>query len=213
MTTIHRAVTYRRASTREQSDSGLGLEAQTAALEAILTAKGWEHVADRHDVSTGKKRNGRPGLDEILGMLERGEADVLVVAKLDRLARSVVDFGHIVRQSIEQGWALKVLDPDVDTSTASGRLCANVLVAVAEWEGDIIAERTVTALAQAKKRGTRLGRPVEMDPKVRRRIVRMRDRGMSLAAIADKLNDDRTPTARAGSRWHPTTIARVVQSV
>lgn len=206
-----RAVTYRRSSTREQGDSGLGLESQESTLTAAIAAKGWEHTADRHDVSTGKKRNGRHGLKGVLGMLERGEADVLVVSKLDRLARSVVDFGHIVRQSLEQGWALKVLDPDVDTSTASGRLCANVLVAVAEWEGDIISERTVDALKAAKKRGTRLGGRRCVPGDVRERISTMRGKGATLTEIANALNDDGTPTGKGGARWYPSTVRSIVR--
>lgn len=198
-----RAITYRRVSTREQGESGLGLDAQAAALASTIEAKGWEHVADFHDVSTGKKRNGRHGLERALEMLERGDADVLAVAKLDRLARSVVDFGKIVKQSKEQGWALKVLDPDVDTSTASGRLCANVLIAVSEWEGDIISERTRAGLAQSKKQ---LGGRKVVPDEVRERIAAMRADGTTLQAIANTLNDEGVATGKGGAQWYPSTV-------
>ena len=203
-----KAVTYRRCSTREQGDSGLGLKAQEKALAATIAAKGWTHTADFHDVSSGKRTNGRHGLEEALGMLQRGEADVLVVSKLDRLARSVVDFGKIVRQSTEEGWALKVLDPDVDTSTASGRLCANVLAAVCEWEADIISERTKAALAQSTKQ---LGGRRVLPDAVRSRIVGMKEYGRTLTEIANTLNDEAVPTAKGGARWYPATIRAILK--
>lgn len=207
-----KAITYRRVSTREQGDTGNGLAAQATALAATIQSKGWEHVEDFSDVHTGKTTNGRKHLREALAMLERGEADVLVCTKVDRLARSTIDFGRILKRASEQGWQLVVTDLGVDTSTPTGKMIANVVAALAEWEADTISERTVVALAEVRKKGTRLGRPVEMDSKVRRRIVRMRDRGMSLQAIADALNADGTPTTTAGARWHASTINRVVRS-
>lgn len=207
-----RAITYRRCSTREQRDSGLGLQAQTAALEATVAARRWEHVADFHDVATGTTRRGRNGLEAALQMLDTGQADVLLATKLDRVSRSVSDFAGLLDRARRNGWAVKLLDPDIDLTTATGELVAGILSQVVQWEARIISERTTVALAEVRRNGTRLGRPVEMDPKVRRRIVRMRARGMSLQRIADTLNGDGTPTATPGARWHASTINRVVRS-
>jgi DNA invertase Pin-like site-specific DNA recombinase len=167
-------------------------------------------MADFHDVSTGKKRNGRQGLDDALQMLATGEADVLVCSKLDRLARSVMDFGAIVRTSLDEGWSLKVLDPDVDTSTATGRLCGNVLAAIGEWEADVIGERTRDGLAEAKAKGKRLGLAPEIPKPTERRIVRLYAKHQSMARVATILNETNVPTARGGS-WHPSTIATVLK--
>lgn len=207
-----RAVTYRRASTREQGDSGLGLEAQTAALEAAIAAKGWTHVQDFHDVSTGKTTNRRDGLASAIEMVESGKADVLVVSKLDRLSRSVSDFANLLDRARRNGWAIKLLDPDIDLTTATGELVSGILSQVVQWEGRIIGERTTAALQEARKRGTPLGRPVAMDKKVRSQILRLRREGMSLQAIAGQLNERGVPTTRGGLRWYPSTVNGVIRS-
>jgi DNA invertase Pin-like site-specific DNA recombinase len=118
-----RAVTYRRASTREQGDSGLGLEAQRATLARYLDYKQWAHIEDFSDVSSARKTNGRKGLKAALALLDRGEADVLVVSRLDRLSRSVVDFGDLMARARKgkHKWAVVALDLDIDTTTATGR--------------------------------------------------------------------------------------------
>jgi len=76
----------------------------------------------------------RPALNGALDRLDRGEADVLVVAKLDRLSRSVRDFANLVERATQNGWALVALDIDVDTSTPTGELMANIYGSVAQWK-------------------------------------------------------------------------------
>lgn len=206
-----RAATYRRVSTREQGDSGLGLEAQERALKATIKAKGWEHVADFHDVHTGKTTNGRKALRDALEMLETGKADVLLVSKLDRLSRSVKDFATLLERAREHGWKLKMLDPDIDTSTASGELCAGLVAQVVQWEGRIVSERTKDALAAAKARGTRLGRPVTLPDAVAERIQALRASGMTLQQIANALTAEKIPTARGGARWYPKVVSDILR--
>lgn len=104
---------------------------------------------------------------------------------------------------------LKVLDPDVDTSTASGRLCANVLAAVCEWEGDIISERTKAALAQTSKR---LGGRRLVPDDVRARIVSMREDGATLQAICDALNADGVRAGKGAASWGPSSVAAILKS-
>lgn len=206
-----KAITYRRASTREQGDSGLGLQAQTAALEAAVASKGWEHVADVQDVHTGKSRSGRKGLEAALKMLAEGRADVLLATKLDRLSRSVQDFAELLDTARAQGWKVKVLDPDVDTSSENGALVAGILMQVAQWEARIISRRTRDALAEARKNGTRLGRPTSIPEDVRERIVTMRG-DHTLQQIADALDAEQVPTAQGGAKWHVSTVRYVVRS-
>lgn len=206
-----KAITYRRASTREQGDSGLGLQAQTAALEAAMASKGWEHVADLQDVHTGKSRNGRKGLEAALKMLAEGRADVLLATKLDRLSRSVQDFAELLDTARAQGWKVKVLDPDVDTSTENGELVAGILMQVAQWEARIISRRTRDALAEVRKNGTRLGRPRTIPNDVRARIIAMR-KHHTLQGIADALNAEGIPTAQGGQRWHVSTVRYVLKT-
>lgn len=208
-----RAITYRRVSTADQADSGAGLDAQADRLTAAVTARGWSVVADLADEgASGKRLVRRPALTEAMAMLDRGEADALVVAKLDRLARSVADFARITETAKRRGWSLVVLDVDLDMSTPTGLLVANVLASVAQWEGDIISARTADALAARKARGVRLGRPVELAQDVRQRIADERAGGDSLRVIADRLNTEGVPTARGG-RWHASTVRSVLGSL
>jgi DNA invertase Pin-like site-specific DNA recombinase len=154
----------------------------------------------------------RPALTEALDMLDRREADVLVVAKLDRLSRSVADFVGLLERARRNGWALVALDLGVDTSTPTGELMAHITSSVAQWERRIIAERTSDALQAMKARGVRLGRPVTMADEVRHRIAAERAAGETLAAIADRLNSENVPTARGG-RWYPSTVKAVLTSL
>ena len=212
--TATRALGYLRVSTDEQANSGAGLDAQAAAISSTISARGWELVSLFSDegVSAGVEVDKRPALAIALVMLRRGEADALVVSKLDRLTRSVSAIGPLVKRAEREGWKLVILDADVDMSTAGGMLVANVLGSVAEWERAVIAERTRAALATRKAKGMRLGRPVILASSVRSRVAELREAGLSMQAVADTLNSDRTPTARGGT-WHPSTVRGVLVSL
>ncbi len=208
-----RAITYRRVSTDEQAESGAGLAAQTATLEAAATARGWDVVADLADEgASGGTLARRPALAEALEILETGGADVLVVAKLDRLSRSVLDFAQLSEVARRQGWAIVALDVDVDTTTPTGEMVANITSSVAQWERRIIGARTRDALAARKAAGVRLGRPVTLPTEVRERIRSERADGRTLQAIADGLSADGIPTARGGT-WRPSAIRAVLTSL
>src|ERR1700688_4809386 len=109
-------VAYVRVSTRRQDQSGLGLEAQVQAIEAGCKHRGWAIAKVYKDAASGRSRKGRPQLEAALAELKAGRASGLVVAKLDRLARSTVDFGNILKLAQKEGWVLTVLDMDIDTS-------------------------------------------------------------------------------------------------
>jgi len=209
-----RALSYTRVSTAEQVDSGAGLAAQAAAILGTIEHRGWQLAAEVTDegVSGSVAPDARGGLGRALRMLDGGEADVMVVAKLDRLSRSVVDLSLLLDRAERSRWSLVVLDADVDTTTAGGRLVANVLGAVAEWERRIIAERTVAALAARKAAGRRLGGPVTLAQDTRNLIADLRAKGMTLQAIADELAHDGVPSARGG-QWRPSTVRAVLVSL
>lgn len=208
-----RAITYRRVSTDQQAESGAGLDAQAATVAKALEARGWEHVGDFCDEGASAKNLNRPALAEALAALDAGEADALVVAKLDRLSRSVSDFASVAEQARRKGWALVLLDVDVDTSTPTGELVTNISASVSQWERRIIGARTAEALAARKAKGVRLGRPAQLEGWVRERIVAERADGRTLAAIADALTEDGAPTAQGGARWYPSTVSKVLKGV
>jgi DNA invertase Pin-like site-specific DNA recombinase len=207
-----KAVGYIRVSTDEQADSGAGLEAQRRAIRQEAARRRWKLVDIFEDAASGKSMNGRPGLQEALRAVEDGEAEALVVAKLDRLSRSLLDFAALMERSRKAGWALVALDLGVDTTTPSGEMMANVLAVFAHFERRLIGQRTRDALAVKRSQGIRLGRPRQIPDQIRVRVRELRHRGLSLAAIASTLNADGVPTAQGGRCWYPSTVRAVLRA-
>lgn len=199
---------YIRVSTREQADSGLGLDAQRRAIADEAAQRGWTVTWCVDDGYTARNMH-RPGLQEALRLLKRKQARALVVAKLDRLSRSIVDFARTTELARKQHWALVSLDPPVDMTTPNGRLVANVLASVAEWESDIIGQRTADAMAEAKARGARFGRERLATADVVSRISAERSTGATFHTIAAGLDRDGIPTPGGGVRWYPSTVRRL----
>jgi DNA invertase Pin-like site-specific DNA recombinase len=209
-----RAITYGRVSTGRQAATGVSLGDQADTLAEYVAQRRWEHVAHATDpgLSGRKKLSDRPGLAGAVTQLDRGEADVLVAAKVDRLFRSTAGFAHLLDHAEKQGWAVVVLDVAVDTTTAAGRLVVDVVSAAAQFESRRIAERVKSTHAVRRTNGKRAGQPPALPQTVRRRIVRQRAAGRSLQAIADDLTSDGVSTAK-GKGWYPSTVAHVLQSV
>lgn len=202
------AIGYCRVSTDEQGESGLGLSDQRATVHAEVERRGWTFETMYADVASGKSLRGRDDFSRALHALAAGEADVLVVAKLDRLSRSVSDFAAILAQSQAEGWALNICDLGVDTTTPSGKMVAQIMMVLAEWEREMIGDRTRRALQAARANGTRLGRPSGVDAETMRLIRVLRAAGKSYAAIAQALSDEGVPTAQGG-QWHAATVRKL----
>jgi DNA invertase Pin-like site-specific DNA recombinase len=210
---VKTVIGYCRVSTAEQGDEGVGLKAQRRAIEAEAERRGWVLVEVIEDVASGKNLK-RPGIQRALGMLAGSEADGMIVAKLDRLGRDVGDFADLLKLSAKQGWALRLLDLDIDTSTSMGEAAAFVVAAFAQAERKRIGERTREGLAVKRSEGIRLGRPpLGKGDALYRRIRRQRSAGWSLQRIADKLNEDGVPTPRGGSQWRPSSVQAILKRV
>jgi DNA invertase Pin-like site-specific DNA recombinase len=207
---IRRVVGYIRVSTAEQGKSGLGLDAQKAAIEAECQHRGWELVKVYRDVASGKTVNGRHELQRALDDLGARRADALVAAKYDRLTRSVVGFGRILKLAKRHGWPLVVLELGLDTTTPVGEMLANILAAVAQFESRRIGERTKDAMQIARDNGATFGRAKAIDSRTEQRIVRLRKRGQSFQAIAEQLNGDGN-VASQGGPWKWQTISSVAR--
>jgi DNA invertase Pin-like site-specific DNA recombinase len=139
-------VSYLRVSTARQGTSGLGLEAQRAAVAGYLNGGDWILVEEILEVESGK-RNDRPALAEALRLCRQQKA-TLVIAKLDRLARNV----HFISGLMESGVEFLAVD-----MPSANRFVVHILAAVAEQEAEAISKRTKAALAAAKERGAVLG--------------------------------------------------------
>ena len=207
-----RAVLYIRVSTDEQSAS---IEAQRETCTRLASQHDYEIVAEFVDenVSGAIAIDKRPALKRALRALADDQADRLVVAKLDRLARNVrvaleIDEDYATRH----GWGIVFGDMDIDTSTAVGKMQLSMFASVARFERDRISERTREALAVKRAHGVRLGRPSTLPREIVERIVAERDAGSSLRAIAGGLTRDGVPTAQGGQAWHASTVRKVLAS-
>ena len=207
------AITYSRVSTGRQAESGISLDDQDQATKEAITRAGWQLGQQFVDAGkSAKSITGRPELKAALAMLASGQAQVLVVAKLDRLTRSTVGLCEIMNQAQKQGWALVVLDLGVDTSTPTGELLASVVGTVAHYERRLIGERARMTHANRKAKGLRAGAKPLLPQSLRLEIAAKVASGETLAAIAEALNKANTPTAKGG-RWYPSTVAHVARSV
>lgn len=212
----HRFVAYYRVSTRKQGQSGLGLDAQRTAVANYLGDGLTNVVAEFTEVESGR-RNDRPALDEALTVTRLHRA-ALVVAKVDRLTRSVGFLGRLLDAGVDVRFADL---PAIEGST--GRFMLQQMAAVAELEAGLISARTKAALAAAKARGQRLGgsrggklsdeakalgrheqslladrRAKDLSPI----LAKLRAKGVSSPTeIALALTGQGIPTARGGSVW------------
>jgi len=199
-------VGYCRVSTDQQGESGAGLEWQDARISDEVARRGWDLREMYVDVASGKSTKRRPMLTRAMRDLEHGDATLLVVAKLDRLSRSMIDFAGMVQRASDEGWGIAALDIGVDTSTTNGRMLANIIMALAQWERELIGDRTKAALSAVRARGTRLGRPTVITPDARAIVRAMRRQGSSYRQIAAALDAAGEPTPQGAARWHASTV-------
>lgn len=195
-----------KANKKRPDDPAYGIEAQRTIIERAAEMNDWHIVWAPEDDGVTGAHTRRAGLTWALGELSAGHADGLVVAKLTRLSRSVADFAQVLRTAKKQKWTVVALDLGIDTGTVNGRLVANIVMSVAEWEREIISERTIEALAEVRESGVQLGRPILVEADTIARIRCLRSAGHTLRAIADQLNADGVPTAHGGARWHSSTL-------
>jgi DNA invertase Pin-like site-specific DNA recombinase len=182
-------------------------EGATTSIQRACEGADWCLVEVVVERDSDRRSLERPGIGYALGKIAAGEAQGLVVSELMRVVRSHVDLGTFMQWFLERDAALVGLDLDIDTSTPHGRHVAEVLITLGRWEQRRIAERTRTGLANAKAEGRPVGRPsIGNRPELRRQIVQMRESGMTLQAIADRLNADGVATLRGGAKWRPSSV-------
>jgi len=214
-----RAVAYLRVSTDKQADLGVSLAAQRAKVEAYAALYDVELVAVEVDAGESASTLDRPALQRALGMLRGKRADALLVVKLDRLTRSVRDLAELLDEYFRDA-ALLSVGEQIDTRSAAGRLVLNILVTVGQWEREAIGERTKVALEHKAARGERVSRfppygsqfdgskvvPLDAERAVLAEARRLRERGLSLRAVAAELAR-RGKMSRAGVPFGPKSIA------
>jgi len=219
---MQKAIGYIRVSTEQQADEGVSLAAQKAKIAA------WCAVNDYHLAEvfvdagiSGKSMDKRQGLKDALAAVKKG--GVLVVYSLSRLARSTKDTLAISEQLDKAGADLVSLTEKIDTTGAAGKMMFRMLAVLAEFERDVIAERTKSAMSHKKAIGDVYSpvpfgfqaidgklEQVEAEALVVAEILAMRNQGDTLNAIADSLNN-RGIEGKRGGKWFASTVRYLIQ--
>ena len=220
------AIAYYRVSTKDQGEGGYGMEAQSIAAQALCERQGHQVVAQFTEVESGRKTD-RPQLAEALKEARKRKA-LLVVAKLDRLARDVELISSLVKETQRNGFGgLLFADfPDVDPTTAEGELFIHQMAAFAQFEARRISQRTKAGLAVAKSRGVQLGgkregneaanqarrdQAVEAAERLRGILEPMAKNGQMLKEMAAALMAAGVKTSTGKSDWAPSQVSRVLK--
>lgn len=180
---------YARVSTVKQSKNGNSLDEQ----RELLTAAGAQEIVE--DSYTGTKME-RPAFTELLERLQEG--DKLIVTKLDRFARTAVEGGAIVKELHERGVTIHILNMGIADNTPMGRLMVTMLLAFAEFERDMIVERTQAGKAIARDKGIQVdGRPKKFSPAQMAHAMQLLDDGNSYTKVAELTGISKATLARA----------------
>lgn len=207
-------IPYRRVSTREQADHGAGLPAQRTVMEAGLLLRGataydWSFV-DRG--KSGKDMN-RDELSRALATVRAGKAGGIMVSKLDRLSRSLLDFAILMAAAAKEGWNIVALDLGVDLSTPAGKAMAGVLAVFAQFERDVISQRTKDGLAEKRAAGVQIGRRRTISDELLEAVISaFHALGGNYSATARWLNDAGVTPVQNGQFWYPDTVRKLLIS-
>ena len=221
-----RAIGYVRVSLEKQAEKGVSLEAQSEKIRAMATVQGAELVEIIVEAGESAKNLNRPGVQKLLALVDGSKVEAVIVAKLDRLTRSVKDLCALLERFERKRVALVSVAESLDTGSAAGRLVINIMTAVSQWEREAIGERTRDAMSHKRRNGERVGniaygyrlagddRHVEPDDgeqAVLTRIRALRRANKTLRAIAGELNDSGSQTRR-GTSWRHEHIKRIVDA-
>lgn len=225
---------YIRVSTKHQAESGLGLDAQRAKIELYAQLMDMELVDIVVDAGVSGRKLDRPGLQEALQRMTDGEADGLIIAKLDRLSRSVGHTAHLIGKYFSSGEKhLQSVTDSLNTTTANGRMVINILSTMAQWEAEVISERTKDGLAALEgKENVKLGpdhygmtRHEEELVDGRRKIlscseeqkniklmIELREDGKGFRAICRELEARGIKTKKGKTKWHHSTVQQILEA-
>ena len=220
-----KAIGYIRVSTDKQADRGVSLEAQSEKVRAMAVVQGAELAEVIVDAGESAKSLDRPGMARLLAMVDSKAVDVVIIAKLDRLTRSVKDLAELLERFTRRGVSLVSVAESLDTGTAAGRLVLNIMTAVSQWEREAIGERTRDAMSHKKANGERVGTIpfgfrmgedglLAEDAAEQGVLARMRElkaAGRTVREIADELNRQGY-TTRRGTAWRFQYVAAALKA-
>lgn len=221
-----RAIGYVRVSTEKQADFGVSLEAQSEKVRAMAVVQGAELAEVIIDAGESAKSLNRPGVARLLALVDAGAVNAVIIAKLDRLTRSVKDLAELLERFNRRGVSLVSVAESLDTGTAAGRLVLNIMTAVSQWEREAIGERTRDAMHHKRAKGERVGTVpfgfrmaadglhLEADPAEQGSLSLIRElkkTGRTTRQIADELNR-RGFSTRRGTEWRFQYVAEALRA-
>jgi len=221
-----KAIGYVRVSTEKQADFGVSLEAQSEKVRAMVVVQDAELVEVIIDAGESAKSLNRPGMARLLSLVDAGAVDAVIIAKLDRLTRSVKDLAELLERFTRRGVSLVSVAESLDTGTAAGRLVLNIMVSVSQWEREAIGERTRDAMHHKRANGERVGTVpfgyhmaadglhLEADPAEQGILARVRGlkaAGFTTRQIAAELNRQGF-TTRRGTAWRFQYVAEALRA-
>ena len=220
-----RTIGYVRVSTDRQAEQGVSLEAQETKIRATATVQGAELIEVIVDGGESAKSLKRPGLQKLMTLVNSGKVHAVIIAKLDRLTRSVKDLCALLELFEKRKVALISVAESLDTGSAAGRLVITIMGAVSQWEREAIGERTRDALRHKRAQGQRVGNiefgfrlasdgrklePDAVEQAALAEISNLRAQGQPLRRIATILNSQGRRTRR-GTEWRLESVARTIK--
>jgi len=219
-----KVVGYTRVSTDKQGDEGVSLDLQAEKIRGYCQLYNLELVDLIEDSGESAKNLNRPGIQKAIGMMDQKTVQGIVVYKLDRLTRSILDMGNLIQKYFDRGTRLISVQEQIDTSSATGKFFLNIMMSFSQYERELIGERTKAAMRHKISKnehageipfGKRLGPDgihLEDSPDEQRSMAelrKLRTAGFSIRKIADRLNLGGLPAR--GSRWHATSVANILK--
>jgi site-specific DNA recombinase len=222
-----KVVAYIRVSTEEQASCGHSLDNQETRIKAYATALELDTPVSYIDAGYSAKSLDRPNMRALMADVTMGNVKTVIIYKLDRLTRSVVDLGRLVDLFNKHNVALISVSESLDTSTASGRMFINLLGVLSQWERETISERVTTTLDHLRTTGKvytgstpygytrgRTARDLvkdETQQQTLRTLEELKECGWSYGRMAGYLNLAKVP-ARNGGKWHASSVHSVLNS-
>jgi DNA invertase Pin-like site-specific DNA recombinase len=220
-----KTIGYVRVSTERQAERGSSLEAQAEKIRAMALVQGVELTDIIVESGESAKSLQRTGMTRLLALVEAGQVKAVIVAKLDRLTRSVKDLCELLERFERKGVALVSVAESLNTGSAAGRLVLNIMAAVSQWEREAVGERTRDVLRHKRSQGLRVGNLAfgfrlapdgvhTQDDLAEQAVIaeirELRRRGATLRGIAKQLNE-RGRRTRRGTLWRLESVARVIR--
>lgn len=220
------AIGYIRVSTEDQVKEGVSLDNQREKIKTYCQLKDFNLVNIIEDAGISAKNLKRPGIQKVLELTRKKKVNAVVVYKLDRIFRSIVDALETTKLFDRQGISFHSIQETLDTKSAMGRFFFTLTAALGEMERKIIGERTKVALSHKRSRNEKTGGDIpygfnlasngllvenETEQRVIRSIHRLRGKGHSLRKICRKLEQEGYRTKRGKPNWHPQTVLAILK--